>query len=285
MRHARGLLIAALATAPSVGDAQTWRTLDVSRQLHDTTEHRIRVQYAAGRFSLRPTSERVLFTMQLKYDEERMQPIHEYDAATRRAILGVEGNGSRWKAVRGSEQSEMRLGLSTSVPLDLELRLGATEARVDAGGLWLNRLRVETGAADAVLDFSAPNRSRLQRLDVQLGAAGFVITNLGNANVEYISVEGRGQCGPGFRRRHHAGRHGRRQRRAWKVLPAPATGRGRACRGEEAARVLRTSRPLQAGQRVLQQQLGRRKGENAGTRRNGLRRHRDRPGSPLAIAQ
>ena len=56
MRHARGLLIAALATAPSVGDAQTWRTLDVSRQLHDTTEHRIRVQYAAGRFSLRPSA-------------------------------------------------------------------------------------------------------------------------------------------------------------------------------------------------------------------------------------
>lgn len=190
MRHARGLLIAALATAPSVSHGQTWRTLDVSRQLHDTTEHRIRVQYAAGRFSLRPTSERVLFTMQLKYDEERMEPIHEYDPATRRATLGVEGDGSRWKAVRGSDQSEMRLDLSTAVPLDLELRLGATEARVDAGGLWLNRLRVETGAADAVLDFSAPNRSRLQRLDVQLGAAGFVITNLGNANVEYISVEG-----------------------------------------------------------------------------------------------
>ena len=174
----------------SAAEGQTWRSLDVSRQLHDTTEHHIRVQYAAGRFSLRPTTEPVLFTMQLKYDEERMQPIHEYDAATRRATLGVEGDGSRWKAVRGAEQSEMRLGLSTSVPLDLDLRLGATEARVDAGGLTLNRLRVETGAADAVLDFSAPNRSRLRRLDVQLGAAGFVITNLGNANVDYISVEG-----------------------------------------------------------------------------------------------
>ena len=190
MALARGLLLVAMATATSVAEGQTWRSLDVSRQLHDTTEHRFRVQYAAGRFSLRPTSEPVLFTMQLKYDEERMQPIHEYDASTRRATLGVEGDGVRWKNVRGGEQSEMRLGLSTSVPLDLDLRLGATEARVDAGGLTLNRLRVETGAADAVLDFSAPNRTRLRRLDVQLGAAGFVITNLGNANVEYISVEG-----------------------------------------------------------------------------------------------
>jgi hypothetical protein len=84
----------------------------------------------------------------------------------------------------------MRLGLSSSVPLDLELELGATHARVDAGGLALNNLRIETGAADAVLDFSAPNRARMRYLDIKLGAAGFVVTNLGNANVSSIRVEG-----------------------------------------------------------------------------------------------
>lgn len=184
------LAVALIATAASAPHAQVWRTIDVSRQLHDTSEHRIRVQYAAGRFSLRPTTDPVLFSMQLKYDEERMRPIREYDSVTRLVVLGVEGDAARWKSIRSGEHSEMRLGLSTLVPLDLELRLGATEARVDAGGLSLNRLRVETGAADAVLDFSAPNKSRLRRLDVQLGAAGFVITNLGNANVDYITVEG-----------------------------------------------------------------------------------------------
>ena len=189
MRVALTLLVVSMASA-SAARGQSWRSLDVSRQLHDTSEHRIRVQYGAGRFSLRPTTEPVLFTMQLKYDEERMRPIHEYDSVTHVATLGVQGDAARWKSIRGGEQSEMRLGLSTAVPLDLDLRLGATEARVDAGGLSLNRLRVETGAADGVLDFSAPNRSRLRRLDIQLGAAGFVITNLGNANVDYISVEG-----------------------------------------------------------------------------------------------
>ena len=190
-RLAHGLILLCATSVTAAAQAPVWRSLDVSRQLHDTSEHRIRVQYAAGRFSLRPTTEPVLFTMQLRYDEERMRPVHEYDSVTRRVTLGVEGDANRWKSVRGSgETSEMRLALSTAVPLDLELRLGATEARVDAGGLSLNRLRVETGAADAVLDFSAPNKSRLRRLDVQLGAAGFVITNLGNAKVEYISVEG-----------------------------------------------------------------------------------------------
>jgi hypothetical protein len=179
------------ATIASAGYAQTWRTLDVSRQLRDTSEHHVRVQYGAGKFSLRPTSEPVLFSMQLRYDEERTQPLHEYDAEARDIRLGVSGQTVHWARHASDRQyGEMRLGLSNAVPLDLELELGATQARVDAGGLTLNNLRIQTGAADAVLDFSAPNRTHMRHLDVELGAAGFVVTNLGNANVSSIRVEG-----------------------------------------------------------------------------------------------
>ena len=71
------LLPLLLAAYASVAQAQTWRTLDVSRQLRDTTEHRIKVRYGAGTFSLRPTTDPVLFSMQLRYDEERSRPLHE----------------------------------------------------------------------------------------------------------------------------------------------------------------------------------------------------------------
>lgn len=175
----------------SASEAQTWRSLDVSRQLRDTSEHHIKVKYAAGRFSMRPTSEPVLFSMLLRYDEERTHPVHEYDAEARSATLGVDGQIVRWaRHVNDNEVGEMRLDLSNVVPFDLELELGATQARVDAGGLALNNLRIETGAADAALDFSVPNRSRMRHLDVQLGAASFRITNLGNANVSSIRIEG-----------------------------------------------------------------------------------------------
>jgi hypothetical protein len=175
----------------SAAEAQTWRTLDVSRQLRDSSEHRVRVRYGAGKFSLRPTSDPVLFSMQLRYDEERTQPVHDYDADARSITLGVSGQTIRWtRHASDREVGEMRLGLSNAVPLDLELELGATQARVDAGGLAINNLRIQTGASDAVLDFSTPNKSRMRHLAVQLGAAGFVITNLGNANVSSIRVEG-----------------------------------------------------------------------------------------------
>jgi len=189
MMRAR-LLPLVLAAYASVAQAQTWRTLDVSRQLRDSTEHHIKVRYGAGTFSLRPTTDPVLFSMQLRYDEERSRPLHEYDSLAHTATLGVEGERSGWRRLRDRKAGDMRLGLSSAVPLDLDLDLGATEARVDAGGLTLNNMRIETGAADAVLDFSSPNKARMRHLDVKLGAAGFVITNLGNANVEFIRVDG-----------------------------------------------------------------------------------------------
>ena len=129
--------------------------------------------------------------MQLRYDDERTRPVHEYDPVARSATLGVEGQNIRLaRHFNEKNAGEMRLGLSNAVPLDLDLELGATQARVDAGGLALNNLRVVTGAADAVLDFSAPNKARMRHLDVNLGAAGFAITNLGNANVAAIRVDG-----------------------------------------------------------------------------------------------
>lgn len=183
------LLLAAIALGDA--SAQSWRSMEVSRQLRDSGEHRVRVRYGAGRFTLQRSSDPVLFGMYLRYDEERMRPVHAYDAEARTITLGVEDKSVRWARLDADRnESEMRLVLSDAVPMDLRLELGATRARVDAGGLSLTGLQIKTGAADAVLDFSAPNRRTMRTLDLHLGAASLVITNLGNANVERIRVEG-----------------------------------------------------------------------------------------------
>jgi hypothetical protein len=188
VRAASSLLVLAVASSAA---AQSWRTVDVSRQLLDTGDHRIRVKYAAGRFSMRPTNEPILFSMQLRYDEDRSEPLHRYDAGVRSATLGLEGRSIRWtRHFDDNDAGEMHLALSTAVPLDLDLTLGATEARVDAGDLAIRSLRFETGAADAVLDFSAPNRSRMRRLDIHVGAAALSIRNLANANASAVHVQG-----------------------------------------------------------------------------------------------
>ncbi|MGH7671199.1 MAG: LiaF domain-containing protein [Gemmatimonadaceae bacterium] len=191
----RALALATLvAMVPAVAGAQTWRTLDVSRQLRDTAELHVHVEYGAGRFTLRSATAPVLYSMELRYDENAATPLHRFDAAAGTLDIGVQdaSTGSRW-VHRGSadeNKAAMRLALAPTVPMDLTLSLGATEARVDLGGLTLRGLHMESGAADETVDFSSPNRAPIGTITVEVGAANFAATNLANANAATIHVRG-----------------------------------------------------------------------------------------------
>jgi hypothetical protein len=84
----------------------------------------------------------------------------------------------------------MRLALSRAVPLDLQMELGATKAMLDLGGLELQGVKLQAGASETVLDFSSPNTTKMNLLDVDVGAATFEARNLGNANASSIRVHG-----------------------------------------------------------------------------------------------
>jgi hypothetical protein len=193
--NARVLAVAALCAPLLAASAQsggTWRTIEVSRQLRDSAPQRVKVQFDAGRVDVRGTDARVLYAMRLRYDEERASPLHRYDQEQHSALLGAEsrGNALRTSSSRSAEASELRLTLPTAVPLDLDLELGGTEAKLDLGGLAIQSLRLECGATDATLDFATPNRSHMRELAVGIGAAEFTATRLANANAEQIRLRG-----------------------------------------------------------------------------------------------
>ena len=193
--NARALLLMALAVPSLAAGAQSeprWRSLDVSRQLRDTAPQRIKVQYGAGRVDVRATDAALLYDMHLRYDEQRAAPLHRYDAEQRAALLGLEPRSSNARVASGgrSESGELRLLLPRRVPLDLDLEFGGAEAALDLGGLALQSVRLECGATDATLNFTAPNRAHMRELVVDMGAASFTALRLGNANADQIRVRG-----------------------------------------------------------------------------------------------
>jgi hypothetical protein len=183
-------MVLAFATAPlSTGAAQHWRTLDASRQLRDSGVHHVLVRYGAGRLQLMPTTEPVLYSMSLRYDEDNGRPIYDYDANRRRLTVGLTDQSFKFvRHGRESMGSDLRLALSPSVPMDLELDVGAAHAQMDLGGLAVRDARIRIGASSSVLDFSAPNKGTLQTLDIDVGAASFFARNLGNAHASEMQV-------------------------------------------------------------------------------------------------
>jgi hypothetical protein len=185
-------IVAALLLALAVPlGAQSWRTVESSRQLHDSAARTVRIHYAAGRFDVSATSAPVLYSLTLRYDESTTTPLLRYDPSSRVVELGTEGESKHFRRSSGDESNgELRLALSRSVPLSLQMELGATKAMLDLGGLELQRVKLESGASETVLDFSSPNATRMDVLDVDVGAATFEARNLGNANAAAIRVHG-----------------------------------------------------------------------------------------------
>jgi hypothetical protein len=174
---------------PASLTAQSWRTVESSRQLRDSAEHRVQVRYGAGRIDIAATDSPVLYSMSLRYNEASATPLHRYDADSRTLTLGLEGEKAHFsRNVDEKTKGEMRLSLSRKVPIDLSLDLGATKAALDLGGLSLVSLRLDSGASDMQLDFSTPNKSRMRAFDVDVGAASFEARNLANADASVIRV-------------------------------------------------------------------------------------------------
>ena len=188
MRRALMLAAAAAVVAPALLSGQSWRTVTMSRQLEDTDEVRVFVDYGAGHFTVRATDEGLLYRMNLRYDEERFEPVADFSGE--RLRLGVETVGRGFSFRRGrNEPGELDLELARGVPMELDLEFGAVRAELDLGGLALTDLDLSTGASQSTITISEPNTVRMSTARFEIGAAEFTITELGNLNAERIEVD------------------------------------------------------------------------------------------------
>lgn len=183
----RTIMVALLSalSAPTL-HAQSMRTVTTSRQLEDDEQVSVDVEYGAGRFTVRSVGEGLLYRMNLRYDEDRYEPISEY--SDHRLEVGVASTRrGRWH--RDSEAGELSLELGRGVPMDLDLEFGAVHADIDLGGLMLTDLELSTGASESTIDISEPNRGRMETASFEVGAADFSVRNLGNLNAELIEFD------------------------------------------------------------------------------------------------
>ena len=178
-----------VAAVPLTARAQSWRTLDVARQLVDSAPVTVKVVYGTGAFGLRGSSTPLLYHMQLRYDGTRTKPRHAFNATTRELQVGLQNSDMRFTGRNDGDQGRLQLELSRATPIDLALDLGAVEADIDLTGLRLSRVHINSGASDGKIRFDSLNESRMSALDVSLGAASFRGERLANANTPSIRVD------------------------------------------------------------------------------------------------
>lgn len=178
---------------PIVSGAQQWRTIESARQRTDNEQTSVSLTFAGGKFDLHPLPGGLLYRMQLRYDEQVADAIHEYNAEDHQLTLGLAKAELGWRALRSMKRDEkgsMDVGLNPAVPLDLELNLGGAQADVEFGGLRLKTLKMHAGLVGGTVRFSTPNLIALDKLSIDVGLGGLEFVNLGNANVAEIEING-----------------------------------------------------------------------------------------------
>lgn len=76
-----------------------------------------------------------------------------------------------------------------SLPMELNLELGAYEGTMDLSGVPLTRLEISDGASKNAVVFNAPNPQTMSRFTYKTGASEVTLTGLANANFAVMDFE------------------------------------------------------------------------------------------------
>jgi N-terminal domain of toast_rack, DUF2154 len=182
----RFALLAALALVlPASATAQDWRTVTYLRQTAGEERLRVEVEYGAGHFQVEPAGPETLYRANLRYDAEVFRPVSSYRSGELR--IGVDGGNIRG---RNLKSGHLQLRLGPTVPLDLILKFGATEADLELGGLRIHSARISTGASRTNLRVSQANPDVCSFIELEVGAAQFSATGLANLHAERLKLSG-----------------------------------------------------------------------------------------------
>lgn len=141
-------------------------------------ETRLSLSFGAGDLKLSPGATN-LVNGTVTYNVKDLKPEVIEDGAE---ITIKQGNFEGLPPFDGMKnQWDLRLGDS---PMDLVIEAGAYTGDFELGGLALNNLTVNDGAADVSLSFSEPNLVEMDEFTYTTGASDVTLEGLANANFE-----------------------------------------------------------------------------------------------------
>ena len=147
------------------------------------------LKFGAGEIWISPVDQEEAAVFDITYDTRSVDYTVDYEVRNGTGWIEAESDMLKDREV-DTEANEWRVDLSTRYPLSIEMEVGACDAEFDLGGLMLEKLDMEVGAASADISFSRRNQTRLQEMRIEAGAASLDMRDIGNANFELFEFEG-----------------------------------------------------------------------------------------------
>jgi hypothetical protein len=154
----------------------------------------VTVQFGGGNLDIEGGSD-ALLSGEFAYNVPGLRPeivydVHGTDGARGELLIRHKEQTIRWDRPVTELHNEWQLRLTEDVPLDLRADIGASTGKLELGGLRLASLDLTAGAAETRVQFDRPNVERLKSLSVRSGAARLDLLDLGNANLDELTLDG-----------------------------------------------------------------------------------------------
>ncbi len=162
------LLIAGLFAA--CDEERETQTESKTVAVEGAKEAEVEVRMGAGELALKGEAQAALLEASFRYNRERLRPEVDYRVAGSRGILRI-GQRRHTGINFGRTHNEWDLRLSNALPLDLNVRLGAGESKLDLRGLDVSALDIDMGVGEMTLDLQGPHRKNLKvKIDGGVGS-------------------------------------------------------------------------------------------------------------------
>ncbi len=146
-------------------------------------------ELGAGEFNITSENQSEALIANISYSPNEVEYWVKSNNRSDKCIIdiGSERDGS---FNMDSEENKWDIKLSTQYPIEIDLDIGACESDFELGGLPIEELSLDVGAADATISFTEKNEIRLKEIDINAGACSLEMNMIGNANFENFNIEG-----------------------------------------------------------------------------------------------
>ena len=170
--------------------------LERSELLSGEKAMNIKVEYALGKFTLNPSLAEEAFVVDISYPSDMFDPSVGYEIEDNVGYLTVtsgEDDDRHFNWDSGEMESNWDIEYNPSLPTIMDISVGLGKGVLELGGARITHLSLENGLSETEVNFSTPNKTVLEDMDIETGLGKFRAKNLGNARFTRMDFE----CGLG----------------------------------------------------------------------------------------
>jgi hypothetical protein len=133
------------------------------------------------------------YSVDLEYDKGSYQPELHYDPLSGgdEGRLSFKLESTHRAGIRNERhRNRLRLGLTNSVPIRINVNTGVGDARLNLSGLKVSHLDLECGVGGAKISCYDPNPVACDRIRIRNGVGSMEAVGLGNLNFHELDFEG-----------------------------------------------------------------------------------------------